>query len=336
MAGIHFSKGSGLNDSVFGKSAEPIMMLIESKAEAFEQMSLIPKVFCMKKSKNFAEKIVSMTAFDTFAPVGEGGAYPQVDLQEGFDKIIEFETWKSQFVMTLEMLEDNKILDTSKPMGFITSYHRTREKFAGSMLTSGIRGSAMTYNGRTYDAKCADGQFLASTAHPSKLNPGMVQSNKYAAPFDVDALSELETRMQNFTDDTGNVLDLSPDTIVIPNVAALKKSVFAAIGADKDPATANNGYNYQFGRWNVVVSPYLNGLLHKNGSTQYQPWILMDSTYNNSYGGAVWIDRVNLTVKTWVDHNTDNNVWNGRARFMAGFNDWRFCIVGGVHGGTAL
>ncbi|MBR4805784.1 MAG: ATP-dependent Clp protease ATP-binding subunit ClpX, partial [Bacteroidales bacterium] len=34
--------------------------------------------------------------------------------------------------------------------------------------------------------------------------------------------------------------------------------VFAAIGADKDPASANNAANYNFGRWNVVVWQYLN------------------------------------------------------------------------------
>lgn len=38
MAGIVFSKSSGLNDSVFGKSAEPIHMCMEKSAEAFEQM----------------------------------------------------------------------------------------------------------------------------------------------------------------------------------------------------------------------------------------------------------------------------------------------------------
>jgi hypothetical protein len=43
-------------------------------------------------------------------------------------------------------------------------------------------------------------------------------------------------------------LGLVPDTIIIPNDAMLKKEVFAAIGADKDPNTANNGFNFQFGR----------------------------------------------------------------------------------------
>ena len=58
--------------------------------------------------------------------------------------------------------------------------------------------------------------------------------------------------MQNFMDDNGNLLTLAPDTIIIPNDYSLKNAVFEAIGADKDPDTANNGFNYLFGRWNVI------------------------------------------------------------------------------------
>ena len=71
------------------------------------------------------------------------------------------------------------------------------------------------------------------------------------------SLSAAETAMQNFKDDNGFVLNIAPDTIIIPNDYTLKRDVFAAIGADKDPATANNGFNYQYGRWNVIVWPYL-------------------------------------------------------------------------------
>ena len=45
MANITFSEGSGLNDSVFGKSQAPIRMFIEKKGEAFEQESMIPLLF---------------------------------------------------------------------------------------------------------------------------------------------------------------------------------------------------------------------------------------------------------------------------------------------------
>ena len=178
----------------------------------------------------------------------------------------------------------------------------------------------------------ADGVSLFATNHPSKTGNTDVQTNKFAGAFDVDVLGKIETKMQNFTDDNGEVLNIAPDTIVIPNDAALKKAVFAAIGADKDPATANNGFNYQYGRWTVVISPYLNDLI---GATDI-PFFLVDSKYNENYNGLIFQDRIALTIKSYIDEDTDNNIWTGRSRFVAGANDWRCIAVGGVTGATAL
>ena len=332
MAGITFSKGSGLNESIYGKSAEPIMMFIEKKAEAFEQKAIAPLIFKESTSKNFAEKITSMTSMNGFQPVGEGGAYPKDEMQEGFDKILEHETWKDQFVITREMVEDAKQIDMNKkPLGFVNGYYRTREQFAAALLAGGISGTSVAFGGKSFSTAGADGKAVFATDHPAKVK-GAAQSNKFSDAFSNAALGKLETRMQNFTDDNKNVLAISPNTIVIPNDAGLKNDVFEAIGADKDPDTSNNGFNYQYGRWSVIVWPYLNQYL----ASGVKPWILMDSTYNEEVGGALWLDRVKLEVKTWVDNNNDNNVWNGYARFIAGFADWRFAAVGGITGATAL
>ena len=333
MSNVVFSKTGNLNDSVFGKSTEPVMMTLERHAEAFEQKSAIKKLFKMAKSKNFAEKIASMTSMSGFQPVGEGGEYPQDSMQESFSKVVEFETWKDQFMITKELVEDSKTLDLQqKPSAFVAGYYRARERFAASLFMGGVNNAPVALNGKTYNILSADGEAVFSKNHPSKITPATKQSNRFADAFSLDALAKMETAMQNFKDDNGNVLALAPDTLVIPNDWKLKRDVFAAIGADKDPNTANNGFNYTFGRYTVVIWPYLNSFL----GTHKQPWILLDSDYNQQYGGAVWIDRVPLTVSSWVDNSNDNNVWNGRARFMAGFNDWRFAALGGVADGSAL
>lgn len=89
MANIVFSFNSGLNDSIFGKSQAPIKALIEHKAEAFEQSSMLKQIFNHTPSKNWAEKYTTMTAMEGPQPVGEGGAYPVDGTQEGFPKTIE-------------------------------------------------------------------------------------------------------------------------------------------------------------------------------------------------------------------------------------------------------
>ena len=333
MANMTFTEGSGLQDSIFGKSQAPIRMFLEKRGEAFEQQSMIKELFNMGTSTHWGEKFTTMTAMDGFKPVGENGEYPVDGMQEGYEKFLEHMTWKNSFSISREMVDDAKLMDLKQqPAGFVASYYRTREQFGAALLGGAIKGStSITFGGKTFDAKTADGKGLFDKTHPSKLGKD-TQSNQFADAFSDDALAAMEVAMQSFHGDNGEILDVTPDTILIPNEYSLKKAVFAAIGADKDPNTANNGYNFLFGRWNVIVWPYLNKYITANT----KPWVLLDSKYNNEYGGAVWLDRTTLEVKSRIDDGNDANVWSGYARFIAGFNDWRAFAVGGVSGGTQL
>ena len=333
MANITFSEGSGVNDSIFGKSQTAIRTLITKKGEAFEQESIIKRLFNQQKSDKWAEKYSSMTAMDGFKVAGENGAYPTDGQEVGFEKVIEAVTWKDSFSLSREIVEDSKTVDLrKKPQGFIAAYYRTREKLGAAMLGGAIKGDAVAaYAGGKFSLLGADGQNLFYASHPAKIK-GDAQCNLFSDAFSADALGMLEVKMQNFRGDNDEILDVAPDTIVIPNIHSLKKAVFAAIGADKDPATANNGFNYQFGRWNVTVWPYLNQFITAGTA----PWMLMDSRYNKENDGLIWQDRVNLDVRSTVDENTDANVWRGYARFSAGFNDWRAIACAGVSGATDL
>ena len=335
MANITFSENSNVNNSIYGKSQAPIRMMIEKRGEAFEAESIAKQVFKTEKSTHWAEKFTSMTAMDGFEPVGENGAYPTDGQEEGPSKVLEHMTWKDSFSLSREIIDDAKMMDLrKKPAAFVTGYYRTREKFAAAMLGGAISGNGnVSFRGRKFDAKAADDQNLFYASHPAKIK-GATQSNLFSDAFDEDTLGMLETRMQNFHGENGEILDVAPDTILIPNVHSLKKAVFSAIGADKDPATANNGFNYQFGRWNIIVWPYLNQYVTLTGTAI--PWVLLDSRYNKEYGTLVWLDRVALDVRSTLDENTDANVWRGYARFTAGFNDWRGIAVAGVDGASSM
>lgn len=332
MGNIIFSEGSGVTNSIFGKSQEPIKAFLEKRGEAFEAESVLPLLFNMEESSNFAEKYTTMTAMEGFKPVGENGEYPIDGNQEGFSKYFEHDTWKNSFSLSKEIIDDAKAMDLKRqPEAFIASYYRTRELLGAALYGTAIGGgTSVKFRGKTYPTTGADGLPVFSKVHRSATKSSYTQSNLFADAFSVDALSAGETKMQLFADDDGNLLDISPDTIVIPNLYQLKKAVFAAVGADKDPATSNNGFNYQYGRWNIVVWSYLNQYITANTA----PWILFDSKANGIYGGANWLDREKLTVRSTLDENTDANVWRGRARFVAGFNDWRPLAVFGVTGGT--
>lgn len=333
MANITFSEGSGLNDSIFGKSQAPIRMFIERKAEGFENISILKELFMMDQSKNWAEKYTSNTAMDGFNPVGENGKYPTDGMQEGYAKTLEHVTWKNSFSVSREMAEDSKLLDLKKqPAAFVKAYYRTREDLGAALFGAAMNAQKKaTFRGKEFDVTGADEVTYFHTAHKSKVK-GAAQSNCFSDAFSQSALDYAESAMQNFKGENNELLAVAPHTIIIPNDAALKRKVFEVIGADKDSESSQNGFNYQFGRWNVIVWNYLNQYI----SSGNMPWILADLDYNKEYGGAIFVDRTNLDVRSTLDEGTDANVWRGYARFTAGFNDWRAYAVCGVAGGTQL
>lgn len=330
------SIGSGLNGTIYGDCQVPLKAFLESRGEAFQRESLLPYLYRMEKSRHWAERYSSETAMGDFEPVGEGGDYPKTGFEDGYFRDIVNMTFKQSFSVTQELVEDC-LLGTMKQRAnkLVTAYGRTREKFGRILYAGGLYGTTVSYKGKTFACGSADGQALFSKTHPNKVN-GAKQTNLYKGTFTNTLLGKIETEMQNIKGDNGELLGVAPDTIWIPNDAALKDAVFSAVGADKEPTSGNNAFNYQFGRWNIIVDPYLTAALTDLGKSSEKPFFLLDSKFIELNDGPIFQDRVPLDVKSVIDSNNDNNVWQGRARFGAGFADWRFVAVGNMSTGTDL
>jgi hypothetical protein len=330
------SIGSGLNGTIYGDCQVPLKAFLESRGEAFQRESLLPYLYRMEKSRHWAERYSSETAMGDFEPVGEGGDYPKTGFEDGYFRDIVNMTFKQSFSVTQELVEDC-LLGTMKQRAnkLVTAYGRTREKFGRILYAGGLYGTTVSYKGKTFACGSADGQALFSKTHPNKVN-GAKQTNLYKGTFTNTLLGKIETEMQNIKGDNGELLGVAPDTIWIPNDAALKDAVFSAVGADKEPTSGNIAFNYQFGRWNIIVDPYLTAALTDLGKSSEKPFFLLDSKFIELNDGPIFQDRVPLDVKSVIDNNNDNNVWQGRARFGAGFADWRFVAVGNMSTGTDL
>lgn len=332
---VTVSIGSGLVDPIFGKCQVPLASYIEKLGEAFERESLLKYLFHFENSRHWAEQHSSETAMDDFVPVGEGGEYPRTGFESGYDRIIENMTFKQSFSVTQELVEDAQLGEMKRrARKLITAYGRTREKFGRALYAGGIYGTTVSFGGKSFACNSADGLALFHKEHVNKVN-GKKQCNLYKGNFTATLLGKIETEMQQITGDNGELLAVSPDTILIPNDAALKDAVFSAIGADKEPTTSNNAYNHQFGRWNVIIDPYLTQALAAMGKTD-KPFILLDSKFLETGDGAIFQERKKLEVKSVIDQNNDNNSWRGRARFGAGFVDWRFAAAGNISTGKDL
>ena len=333
MPGIIFSEGSGVANSIYGNSQAPIKMMIEEKNKACKENSLVEKVFEVVDSSHWAESYGGLTGGEPMQPVGENGEYPAQDIREGFKKILTNVTWKSKQSISKEMLDDQNNFKIKNAMNRLsTAYYSARERLGASLMCAAIDGKKKVEHAKEmFDTTSADNVCLFSTAHPSALKKAN-QSNRFKDAFSNRALAHAESAMQLFKDDNDELLVVAPDTIIIPNDPELMLNVFAAVGADKMPDTANNGFNYQFGRWNVIIWNYLNQFLV--GSNR--PWMLMDSKYNKECLGAILQDREPFTVRSVYNDSNDANDVHARTRFTAGFNDWRAFCLAGVEDGTQL
>lgn len=333
MAGIIFSEASGVNKSIYGECQAPIQMFIESYDQELEQNSQIKSLFKMGTSENFGDYYTEMTPMTGFYPVGENGSVPRDNMEEGYGKLIRYVTFADSFAISQEMIEDSKLMDlTAKPRAFMDGYHDTRERFAAGLFGAALQAKkSFGFRGMEFDATGADGAELFHTAHKPKTK-GKSQSNCFSDEFSVGALDRAEVAMQQFKLENDMESSVAPDTIVIANQPDLKRKVFAAIGSEIDPVESTHAFNFQCGRWHVVIWKYLNRYITAGKA----PWILMDSKFNENYGGAMWIDRLNLQLDSVKEHSPAANVWYGRARFNAGFRNWRAFCAGGMTGGTAL
>lgn len=331
---ITFSELGGLNDPIFGKHIDPITMMMEKRAEEQEQKSLLPYLFAMENSDKYSETLGDMTNMDEWMPVVEGGAVPVTGMHVGFTKNITHVTFMQSFGVTRQAIKDGKILNLKgRPAQFVAGYYRGRETIGSGLFGAALKqDSFFEYNGHKFSATCADGLPLFHKEHPSADKKVKTkQCNCFSDPFSIEALDAVETEMQNFCGHNNDLLTIQPTTIVIPNSATMKRKVFAAIGADQDPNGSGNGFNYQYGRWRVIVNNKLNWLL-KLG---LEPWFLMDEDYNKDAYGAVWFDREELDITTNIEPNRVLK-WNGYARYGLGFNDWRAFAAGGMPQGIKL
>lgn len=335
---VIFTEASGVAESIYGNVQAPIQLFLEEQDAAYEKDSLLPALFKMGKSENFGDLLTGMTGMKNWEPTGEGGAIPGNTMREGFKKMLVYESFTSSFAVSREMAEDSRLMNLEgEPRAFIKAYHDTRDELGAAIYAGALQGKA-TINfgasGKVFDISAADTLPLFHKAHPSVLDQNdkkLQQCNCFADEFSLDALDRIEEKMQLFETDDGRLARVQPDTIVIPLDAGMRRAVFSAIGSTDNPLDASHAFNYQYGRWNVICNPLLNRFL-KGGA---KPWMVMDSKFNQTYGGAVWNDRTELQVESKTPH-INVNTWEGYARFMGTFNNWRFAAAGGMAGGAAL
>ena len=78
----------------------------------------------------------------------------------------------------------------------------------------------MSFKGKTFDITTADAQPPVLHGPPGQGGPAATSATCSRTPFSADALGKMETAMQVFRGDNDEILDVSPDTILIPDIAS--------------------------------------------------------------------------------------------------------------------
>lgn len=329
---IAFSKSSALNDDLW-KTIDTALIAImqDTDTEKNNDDELVNALYNVKKSKKFGERQTGLTEFDNFVPVAEGAEAVQDELQQGFAKTIVHEAFMKSFVCTAEMAEDGQ-LDEMKlaSTNFVRAYKRSRAQFASDALVG--EGAEFTYGGKSFDKTTGDAKGLFDTKHPGKKAGVGEQCNVFTNAFgeDTKMLNRLANIGRNFKNESGQVMGYTFDTIIIPgNVPQLEEVIKRIIRSDLIVGSSNNDVNTQKGLWKLIVN-------HRWTVDEGAPYILMSSEANKEMNGSVFYDRIPLTMKNDVELLTHNLRWSGRARFSAGFYNWRPFILGGAKTGNTI
>lgn len=351
MAGIIYNIHEAVKNSAFNVLQEPIQMFMENQVEAFEKESIIDKIFVKKTSDKFREEFRSITTMDGFKPTEDLEVAGISDFEESYNKQFIFQTWTNSFVISKQTLEDKRDMEvTQMTQMFIKSFGRTREQYAVNFIAAGLGATNDAFKiGKTagLGADTVDGtiegtkqQYFHNAHKPvgyGKEGRKFTQSNKFYATIDglsndsdialnveelvMDVIGQVENEMNTYKDDKGNIVPVEVDTIILGKDYRLNDIIMRGLKSKYGAAMAGNGVNLQYGKYTVVSNAYLSGV--KGFRDEDHGLILLSSDRNKEGLGLVWFDRKPLEVRSYIEDKTEANVIAGRARWGAGFGDFR-------------
>jgi len=296
----------------------------------------------VKKSDRFAEKAGTFGTFGNFSAKTEGQNAADDDFEQGYFNVLQHTSFGKTVTLSREWADDANIdLMKARATSLVKSYKRSRAQFMSDILTGGA-ADTVTYEGATYSTKGGDNVSIFNAAHPLKsVTTGsgtsvtnVTESNLFTNPINGTAiLNRFANIMRNFKDDKGHPLGLLADTIIIPgNAYYLEDLIKKIIGSDGEVGTDYNDINTQRGKWKLVVDHLWTPTIEKQDEA---PAIIMSSEANKDLMGTTFWDRVTLDVKPEVKTESRNLVYNGYARWSAGFYNWRHVLMTGSSAASA-
>lgn len=264
--------------------------------------SQIEQIFDVLDSQKSAEHFRGRGAIspDAWGQFSKTKKPAQVSSDAGFKSSFNHETFLVELPVEKELIEDNQygeVMAMTEDLG--DSAKLKREVDAASVFN-------LAFSGRLGP----DGVTLCSDSHPSGPTNATTQDNSFDLALTAANLRIVREAMQAFTDDKGNLVAVTPNALIVP--PGLEDTAIAATQSDKDPDSANNATNPQYGRYTIITWHYL---------TDSEAWFMVDTALMKQR--LKWFDRVPLDI-TLDRADAAFAYYAARMRYSYGYMDWRW------------
>lgn len=337
MAVVVRSATTLANDQTWNEWADQLAGLFyDEDANKNDDEEVLKAIFNVNKSDKFAEKAGTFGSLGNFKEKAEGADSHQDSFEQGFFNLLTHKTFTNEVVLSKELVDDNQFqIIKQRVKMMVRSYKRSQLEFVTGMLANGA-SSSYTYEGETYSCLGGDNVPIFASNHPLKtskiLSGGTTvaetECNLFTNPINGSGiLNRYANILRNYKDDRGHRLGLLADTIIIPgNAWKLEDLIKKIIGSDGEVGTDYNDINTQRGKWKLVVNHLW---APDNIDQDNAPAIIMSSAANKDLLGNAFWNRTDLDVLGEVKTSSRNLVYNGYARWSAGFYNFRHMMLVG-------
>ena len=265
--------------------------------------SLIPSLFNVQSSNTATEKSfgVGILGSDGWEDFENSGRVPYDDVHRGWEKTYTHSEFARGVVVERKLIDDNQTrIAFGRASSLGDSAYRKREKDA-----------ARIFNNAFATDTGPDGQYLCDTDHTYNSEDSTTYSNRGTTALSKSAVGTTRVAMTKFVDDTGDVMDVMPDLLLIP--PELEDTAIEITRSQLDPTSANNAVNPQAGRFSYLVWHYL---------TDTNNWFMIEKARMKQF--LNWFDRVPVEFGAEEDFDTLQRKYRAYARYSFGYDDARW------------
>jgi hypothetical protein len=201
------------------------------------------------------------------------------------DKTVELSGNRIATHLACNILDDQYSIINKRPQQLALVARRSREKHGASVFNNAFNTSI--FAGGDTLALCASAHTAIGTA--------TTQANRGTTSLSATAIEAARLAMQAFKDETDNLVDVVPDTLLIP--VNLEETAWQINKSERVLGSNFNDPNFQRGKYKVVVWPRL---------SDSNNWFLIDSRYMKMF--LKWFDRIPVEFNKDKDFDTLTNV----------------------------